>query len=283
MSLNVGIARAVLDAAKPDVIVFDCFPHRAFAQLALTYNLPFVMCVREMKETAGYYQILRPVLDAARLILIPHDNNGPSFPEWLTHKAKCVGQIVRPAPSSSRPSRLATSRPLIVISGGGGGFPDTVDFYNLTLHAFKLCQQEVPECTGALVTGPLFRSWDRLLPVEGIRILPFEPNMLGLFATADLVLCQAGYNTVAELGTMNVPTICIPARRDYDDQFERANSLSKSNPLFEMHTESDPASLALRMTRMIAQGRGSVGTTVTSGTVPDGAYRAAFSLLEGWK
>jgi len=36
------------------------------------------------------------------------------------------------------------------------------------------------------------------------------------------VICQGGYNTIAELTTLGVPAICLPAERKFDDQHERA-------------------------------------------------------------
>ena len=44
------------------------------------------------------------------------------------------------------------------------------------------------------------------------------------FAKADLIVSTAGYNSVLEIASSDVPTLLIPIPRTYDDQGTRAES-----------------------------------------------------------
>ena len=108
------------------------------------------------------------------------------------------------------------SAPRVVITGGGGDFPGTLDFYNLTIEACANCRAEIPNLSSVVVAGPLFKDWSRLR-LNGSRLLPFHWDMPGLYDHANLIVCQAGYNTVAEVLRSGKPTISIPGERPLDD------------------------------------------------------------------
>lgn len=83
--------------------------------------------------------------------------------------------------------------------------------------------------TAELIAGPLFQDWRRLQPTNGTVVIPFEPDLPSRFAYADLVICQAGYNTVAELEIIGTKTLLVPAARRWDDQIARAVGVSREH------------------------------------------------------
>jgi UDP-N-acetylglucosamine:LPS N-acetylglucosamine transferase len=117
---------------------------------------------------------------------------------------------------------IAGPGPKVVITGGGGGYPGVVNFYNLALAACANCRKTNPDLSTILVAGPLFKDWSKLR-LEGATLFPSHLDMPGLYERAALVICQAGYNTVAEVLRSSKPAICVPAKRAFDDQSERAH------------------------------------------------------------
>jgi predicted glycosyltransferase len=110
-----------------------------------------------------------------------------------------------------------------VISGGGGGYPGTVEFFNVAEQAVHLLRQSHPNLRAKLITGPLFTDWCDLKLAPRSSVIPFDPDLTATLAAADLVICQAGYNTIAELKQIATRCLVVPAPRRWDNQLARAN------------------------------------------------------------
>jgi UDP-N-acetylglucosamine--N-acetylmuramyl-(pentapeptide) pyrophosphoryl-undecaprenol N-acetylglucosamine transferase len=246
-----SFAHSIVQVMRPDIILFDCFVPFPFLAAARSSRVPFAICARKMKEMDQFFNSLAKTSSDVQLILIPHDPDEINVPDTMKEKTRFVGQIARPFSRRRAEVTGLALAPRIVITGGGGGYPNTVDFYNVALAAFAACRFEEPSLTGLLVTGPLFKEWRRLEPVEGVHIIPFDPDLTATFAAADLVISQAGYNTIAEITALSVPAICIPAQRKFDDQYERAASASATHPQIHLCSDPDPGSLAAFMLRIL--------------------------------
>jgi predicted glycosyltransferase len=79
-----------------------------------------------------------------------------------------------------------------------------------------------------LITGPLFANWLRLDLAADFSVVPFDPELTTTLAAADLVICQAGYNTTAELKQIEIRVIIVPGERRWDDQFARAERVRET-------------------------------------------------------
>ena len=235
-----SMAAAIVDATKPRLIIFDCLPNPAFLAAAGRKNIPVAFCVRKTKDMDEYFERLRPVLEQARIIIFPHDSDELEVPSEFRAKSKFVGTIVRQTETVAGHREQRE----IIISGGGGGYPGTVVFYNFALEAIAKCNQKNPKLLASLVTGPLFREWSQLKPVSGVQIIPFDPEIDKRFAAASLVICQGGYNTVAELTALGVPVICVPATRRFDDQYLRARKTAETHEQFFVWENTDSDALA---------------------------------------
>jgi UDP-N-acetylglucosamine--N-acetylmuramyl-(pentapeptide) pyrophosphoryl-undecaprenol N-acetylglucosamine transferase len=270
-----SFAHSIVQVMRPDIILFDCFISFPFLEAARSSGVPFAICARKMKEMDQFFNSLAKTSSDAKLILIPHDPDEINVPNKLKEKTRFVGQIARPFSQRQAGAAGLALTPRIVITGGGGGYPDTVNFYNAALAAFAACRSEEPSLTGLLVTGPLFKDWGRLEPVEGAQVIPFDPALTATLATADLAISQAGYNTIAEITALSVPAICIPAQRKFDDQYERAVSVSATHPQIHLCSDLDPGPLATLMLRILRRPR------VKSDAVPSlpGATLAAELLI----
>ncbi len=269
--LALDICRAILARLAPQVVVFDCFPFMAMATAAVERRIRMVLCLREMKDTAAHLDTLRrlqPHLDA---VLLPHDCASGSVPEPWRSRVRLVGTIARPA---ERPP-VGEQAPRIVVTGGGGGGAGVVDFYNLALQALAEFRALRPGVECLLVAGPLFLDWRSLRLVDGVRVLPFAADLPSLLASADLVICNAGYNTTAEVAQAGAPTICIPAERYYDDQHARAEQYAREHPLFRVWRGPGSAGLA----SVIRESMDS-GPPGPPPPAPPGGPRAAQFLLD---
>jgi predicted glycosyltransferase len=240
--LQFQLARSILNAIAPQVVLFDFLPNPALYKAVIEYQIPIVLCMREVRDFDRYFAEVREMLDHAILIVIPHPEGTFSLPEPLAFKSRSVGQISR---SVSPPRHTSHAEKIdVVITGGGGGYPGTVDFYNLAVRAIAGLRTQLPCVTGQLIAGPLFRDWHLLQSAEGISVLPFEPDMPARFSRADLIISQAGYNTVAEIDMLGVRAVLVPAERQWDDQFARAERVSRGHKNLRTFRGKTPAELS---------------------------------------
>jgi len=274
------IADSIIRQLNPAVILFDTIPCIDVLMAASDREVPMAMCIRKGGDKAKYFDQMERYnkqLEFLKLILIPHKPGEMEVPERLRSRTRFIGQIVRPSLNAPLEMSFPSNSKIVVITGGGGGYPNTVDFYNLALASFKSCRARNPNLIGILVTGPLFQEWLKLRMVDGVRVIPFDPNMTATLAAANLIICQGGYNTIAEVTSIGCPTICVPAERGLDDQFERAEQAAISNANFYVCRTPELSNFAQLMDfclQIPAQER------FSSENTSSGAQQAAEALLE---
>ena len=243
------MAKAVLDALVPDIVVFDCFPQPEFLEAVVRRGVPFGICIRKVRDFSRYARDRRlsTALERARVLIIPHTSDEFPLPAEFARNAQYVGMITPDLPDDPYPIQLelrSEEKKTIVITGGGGGAAETVSFYNDVLGALDILSTKGYGFKALLLTGHLFREWSALGSLADVKVLVSHPRPLDAFATADLVICQGGYNTLAELGSLGTRVICVPAKRGFDDQFERAKNCSLSENQVIIAESSAPAVMA---------------------------------------
>lgn len=271
--LDKSITAATVSALGPQVVVFDLLPNPNLFWLSLEMGIHVVLCLRAVKDTSQYLDKIAPMLPHIGLILVPDESCVPDFPSDLARLSRCVGRIVRPAITTESPA--PSGAPYMIVTGGGGGYPDTVDFYNLAVQAFSRVRGTRPKLECRLVTGPLFKDWARLRLVENISVIPYASDLPHLLANARAVICQAGYNSIEELRSAGTPAVCIPAERTLDDQFARADSFARMRSNVHVLRESDPDRLAELLSECLISPR-----MAESEETAVGANRAARALLD---
>jgi UDP-N-acetylglucosamine--N-acetylmuramyl-(pentapeptide) pyrophosphoryl-undecaprenol N-acetylglucosamine transferase len=274
------IAESIIRQLKPNLILFDTIPCIGVLTAAAACEVPVAICIRKGKDMPNYFALMERYhkqLKYLKLIIIPHRPDEVTVPDHFISRTRFVSQIVRPRPATSVGRRDPDNSKMIVITGGGGGFPNTVDFYNLALVSFKSCRTRNPNINGMLITGPLFQDWRKLSMVDGIRVIPFDPNMATTLASADLIICQGGYNTIAEVTSVATPAICVPAERAVDDQFERAEQAAISYSDFHVCRTPEPNYLAELIDLCLQT---PIRERSDGGASSRGAEQAAEALLE---
>lgn len=249
-------ADAAFDAFAPAAVVFDTVHHQAVAFAAHRRKVPVGFVARKVKSLDAYAGDQKALLNYAAAILVPHAPGEFEMPRQWQAKTHHVGTILRRRRPAAAPGfDLAVfPAPRVVITGGGGGYAGTSAFYNLAAASCRAVRTAVPSLTALLVAGPLFTEWGAL-KADGATVLPSHWDMPGLYAAADLVLCQAGYNTVAELLDAGVPAIAVPAERELDNQALRARLAAEAHPGFRVIEEPVPEALAARIVAVLAEAR----------------------------
>ncbi len=268
-----GLARAmcgaVLDCLAPSLVVFDTFPSMPLVAVARERHVPMVLCLREVKPGVSFDEALRPVLPLLTAILIPHERRGPSVLDGDV-RVHYVGRVVRPGRASR--ARGTGERCRILITGGGGGGGETLAFYNLVLEAAGLARHDDLAAEWLFIAGPLFTDWAALRLIDGVQILPFCADLPAALADSDLVIAQAGYNTVAEIEQSGTCAILVPREGFYDDQRARADESAFANPRLRICRDRSAHALLNLIRAPVAQHDVDV-------RAPDGAMRAARILV----
>jgi len=245
--LATRLADTILEAWKPQLVVYDCLPSLHFSNVVRQKRIPIAFCIRQVRNFESYAEDPRVnlAISDAQLLIVPHSATTFSLPAHLLTKTVYVGDVIRPtvAVVSKSTRTIGAGKRLVIITGGGGGHPRTVDFYNLALRSLHPILRRRNDLYVLLVAGPLFHEWNRLLLSARIHVSPFEPELDSLFSQAALVISQAGYNSMVELSALGVPTICMPQPRALDDQFERAEVFSRENEDFRLYRGADSVEL----------------------------------------
>ncbi|SRR6266508_5030865 len=276
IQLVTDLSSALISRMSPALVVTDSFPCFPFLTAVALATVPIVLCARKTKDESEYFREVGRYRSLLKAILIPHNPGEVAVPKELEPLVHYTGTIVRPVHSDTRVPALS-GRLCILITGGGGGYPQTADFYNMAMEAVARYRQIEPDTTCVLMTGPLFKQWWDLRIPDGIRIIPFEPNFREMAAKADLVICQAGYNTISEMQLLGTPCISVPAERYFDDQFARAEEAAKSLSHFQVYLEKDAGRLAELIAHSIASPR--PAARLASSISGSGARCAAELLL----
>ena len=258
-SITAPVLRAMIDAMlatfDPGVVVHDTIVWRSLFEAAETKGLRQVIVLRRRKDQYDLARGLSSPLRRADLLLLPYEpidaldilaSLPPDAPPAI-----CIGEVVRqpslPPGRLRRQMGLPDDATLIVITAGAGGFPEDPDFYQLALESLDSAKSDLrlADFTVVLVLGPRYEA---AIPVAAahtdIRVWHSTPWMPDLIAEANLVLCRAGYNTVAEVISARVPAILFPGVRTKDDQWARARQASRDWHSVHVLELASPKSLA---------------------------------------
>ena len=221
----------VLARVAPDVVVYDTMLPTELDLLPAAARVCYVMrrCRPERQAEVFASPFLRDRVDA---VVVPHTaaEFGYPIPAGLRQRARFAGLIARrPDPVVQARLRtrygLADAAFVLVSTGGAGGFAHSAQPF---FDAVAAVQRAVAGQVGlrhVVVLGPHFRG---VVPdLSGAVVVQSEPALVDLFAIADLVVAEGGYNSVSELRLVKTPAVFLPGMRTLDDQEERVNALAR--------------------------------------------------------
>lgn len=249
--------RNALSSLDPDVVVYDTLAPSAPDDEPLPAGARVIYVMRRTVDAEHARLLASGFLDRCHAIVVPHsrDEFGHDVPSSLRQRTVFVGTIARRPDSAGieqvrRAYGLRRGVPLLVSTAGGGGFADTaVPFFDAVVAAHRrLVARLGSEIQHVVVLGPNYAG--ELPPLPGAHVRRVEPQLVNLFALADLVLCEAGYNTVSELRLLGVPAVFVPGRRRLDDQAERVTALARAGSARVLNPA--PAEVAAEVTGLLA-------------------------------
>jgi len=148
------------------------------------------------------------------------------FPESIRRKTFYCGYLKRPTVAAGRkegPPRV------LITTGGGGDGSDIIEAYltglstlprNVALRTTVIFGPQMPEVRRA----ELLRHFYYLADVE---FLEFEADITNRYAESDVVVSQAGYNTVCELLSFSRRAILVPRSKPVREQLIRARLMAQ--------------------------------------------------------
>jgi len=153
------------------------------------------------------------------------------FPESVVRKTFYCGYLKRPTVSAGR----SDGPPRILVTTGGGG--DGSDLIEAYLSGLSTLPRNVA-LRSTIIFGPQMPQERRLVLLRrfdymaDVNFLEFEADITNLYAESDLVVSQAGYNTVCELLSFSRRAILVPRSEPVREQLIRARLLAERG-LFE--------------------------------------------------
>ncbi|HSV94046.1 MAG TPA: undecaprenyldiphospho-muramoylpentapeptide beta-N-acetylglucosaminyltransferase [Desulfobacterales bacterium] len=187
-------------------------------------------------------------------ILVSHEATAAHFPPALRDRVVVTGNPVRAAiyaadaAEGRRFAGCAPSERLVLVLGGSSGSA----FLNglvagaaagLCAHGIRIVHQTGDGKQGA---GG----------IPGCRVMPFiGAELPHLMAAADLVVCRAGANTLAELAALGRPSLLVPlsSAGSRGDQLRNAEAFRAAGAAEVMGEETaSPAALADRVLGLLA-------------------------------
>jgi predicted glycosyltransferase len=177
------------------------------------------------------------------------------FPPEVASKTWFCGYLRRPA--VARTSSSDAARVLVTTGAGADG--------SGLIHTYLAGLRGLPRTVAlrtTVVLGPQMASDDRAAVLEKYRSLPcvrfvdFEPDPATLYANSDIVVSTAGYNTVCELLSFDLPAVLVPRAYPVQAQLLRAR-LFAARGLFDCVEPEDcePDVLMSRVLRALSRPR----------------------------
>lgn len=246
VSLHVGVAdlrrlradvlHCALRSFAPDLLLVDHMPGGVQGELvpslaALRREYPrcrIVLGLRDILDASpviarvwqdeGAYEALRTfydavliygsqdVFDAAAIYELPALREGIHYCGYVANPSN-----VQPAWAVRHRLQVADGR-LVFVSAGGGG--DAHQLMRTYLHALRWLGPRV-DFASVLAVGanaPSELQAELCNEADGlpVRIVPFVEDSLSVIAAADLMVCMAGYNTLAEVLRVGRRALVVP-------------------------------------------------------------------------
>ncbi len=224
-----GVLERLFDTLTPDAVMFDFLVDKRLFLSLQRRNCRIVVVKRKLRARVAKQLAADSAAALVDAWLVPHDESEfkqGEIPERLLRRCHFSGPVVRGANLSRvaelRARYLGEGKKLVLVTAGGGGWPQAQRIVRRAHQAVASLLAKRPELRAVVVWGPLNPTG---FPPEadGLRVLRDEPEMPELMAAADVIVSNAGYNTVGELLRSGTPGVVVPVTETgRDDQEERA-------------------------------------------------------------
>jgi hypothetical protein len=272
-----------LERFAPDVIVDDTALRESDGAVPPGVRRVFVM--RRAKDERHDALLAGGALDDVDLVLVPHTEEefGLDVGAGLRARTVFTGPIVRrPSAGGAQAARARHGVPdggfLLVSTAGGGGFDASAARLFATAAAAQgLLAGRLAGLRHVLVRGP--NATVDAPPRAGLVVLDADPAMVDLIAGADLVLAEAGYNTINEIRLAGTPAVLLPGDRAWDDQHARAHELQARGSAVVAGGEPEQAARTVAGVALDRDRLAALRAAAAGDVVPIGNRTAAEAIL----
>lgn len=236
----------------PHVIIYDTILPKNPASEHVGNAARYAYVMRQCDEAKQQEIFDNPLLPQIDLIVVPHTRAefGWEVPPFLHDRISYVGPIVRGLDLMVQ-SRLKEKYGirdgdfLLLSTVGGGGFANTApEFFSAISEIHEVIHPRLPNLRHLVIQGPKFEQSVRAL--DGMTVIPYEPEIGNLIAISSLVISEGGYNTVHEIRLAKTPAIFLPTAKHYDDQEARVRELELRGLAF-VYTDRSPATISQKI------------------------------------
>ncbi len=227
-----AIFEPIFEYYRPDSFLVDLTMSESLFREASKFGARVSAVLRKQRDTRLEELRRDPAAKYIQRFLLPHPTEEFSLQELPTAwraRARRVGAVVRSLQvdrvAEVRARYSSGQRPLVVVTIGGGGFAESYQTLRATEQA---AVDSASEFDWVLIFGPYFLG-DIPPSNDNVHRVRFDPDLMELCAGADVVVCNAGYNTIREIEVVGTPAVVIPLQgTGADDQHERAELFAKA-------------------------------------------------------
>ena len=276
--LRKKILRGIVEAYSPDLIIVDHLPLGAHEELediiSETPSVKYLVTRGVLNHSGGLFDLVLGEKATEYLslhydrIIVAADERVIDFakeyslPEELARKTKHVGYVIDQICVDDLIEFRTTRRtdkesPWIVVSAGGGQLGESLIEYSIEM------SRSYPDVQFDIIFGPRSNLLGNTSKVRNLGknvCVQLESSKMPLLnASADIVICSGGYNTLLEALQGNARIICVPNWKDpRDEQTFHAKCLGKFAEISivpEVHDLGDALAATLRLP-MVQDARG---------------------------
>ena len=218
---------------RPDAVFYDFLMDEQVFKFCAERDIRNMLILRKQKMGCVRDIAKKSALEFVDTLVFPHEyHEWPDASRMFSEKKSIyTGGIIRPISKKEVDQAVAQffGRKIkyIVLTIGGGGAREAQEWFLKSLNALSIIIKKYPDIHILAVPGPLFTRSDSKLPTnERILIQKWVPQLKLLLKGAQLVLSNAGYNTINEIRASNCPAVIYPLKSTgWDDQRARAEEM----------------------------------------------------------
>ncbi|MCC6234171.1 MAG: hypothetical protein IT580_16120 [Verrucomicrobiales bacterium] len=301
--LRSGLLTGVVGGFRPDVVLVDKHPLGAGGELRDALHLvrqqggAAVLGLRDILDDPETVRAEWAAHDLGRCIselydrLLIYGQRGVfdpvaeyGLPPEVESRSIFCGYVTRDTARPLMRDRMldegSSSGQPVVMATVGGGEDGTV-----LVSAFLEASYGAP-WRAVAVTGPqaplgVQSRLEGLATRAGASLHRFLPDLCGMLANADVLVCMGGYNTLSEALALRLPVVCVPRVHPRREQLMRAEAFERLG-LLECVRPETLASGTLReaIRRALRRSRLDVARRCAAEIHLNGASQAAAALRE---
>jgi len=230
------LMKSVIKRFNPDIIIYDICPFYGILDEGYISNKINVLILRKIKNHILRNLINNGIINKFQLVILPHTieefkKYSENIPKEILKSDRFVftGPIIKKIDRNilnviKKQYGIKKNKFNVLVTLGGGGGPNVEQIFNLIRQSNFLLKKKIKNLNLIVVKGPYYK---RDIYIKNIIVKDFEPNLIELIKSVDLVISTAGYNIYNEICKVKTPAIMFPFIGKTENQLERVNNLEK--------------------------------------------------------